>query len=100
MPKVLCVAEKPSISKAITGILSGGQYRTVSNYDLFPVSSNRNKIHFSETLGVTLSRITILTMRQLVHNTLSLLLLAISQSMISPTCIANGILATLSFFSI
>ena len=27
--RVLCVAEKPSISKAITGILSGGQYTTV-----------------------------------------------------------------------
>ena len=27
---VLCVAEKPSISKSITNILSGGQFRTVS----------------------------------------------------------------------
>ncbi|KAJ3930635.1 MAG: DNA topoisomerase [Lentinula lateritia] len=40
MPKVLCVAEKPSISKSITQILSGGQYTTrnspskfVKNYD-------------------------------------------------------------------
>ncbi|KIM45556.1 hypothetical protein M413DRAFT_430221 [Hebeloma cylindrosporum] len=38
--RVLCVAEKPSISKAITGILSGGQYTThetpvnyVKNYE-------------------------------------------------------------------
>lgn len=30
MPKVLCVAEKPSIAKAMAGILSGGQYTTVS----------------------------------------------------------------------
>ena len=27
--RVLCVAEKPSIAKAVTGILSGGQYQTV-----------------------------------------------------------------------
>ena len=30
--RVLCVAEKPSISKAITGILSGGQYTTVGAF--------------------------------------------------------------------
>lgn len=30
MVKYLCVAEKPSISKSITQILSGGQFRTVS----------------------------------------------------------------------
>jgi hypothetical protein len=29
--RVLCVAEKPSISKSITGILSGGQFQTVSH---------------------------------------------------------------------
>lgn len=28
--KVLCVAEKPSIAKSITGILSGGHWETVS----------------------------------------------------------------------
>lgn len=28
--KVLCVAEKPSMARSITGILSGGQYETVS----------------------------------------------------------------------
>jgi hypothetical protein len=28
--KILCVAEKPSISKAVAGILSGGQFQTVS----------------------------------------------------------------------
>jgi hypothetical protein len=28
--RVLCVAEKPSISKSITQILSGGQFETVS----------------------------------------------------------------------
>ncbi|KAJ3486447.1 hypothetical protein NLI96_g4239 [Meripilus lineatus] len=40
MKKILCVAEKPSISKAITQILSGGQYHTrntttnfIKNYD-------------------------------------------------------------------
>ncbi|KDQ18485.1 hypothetical protein BOTBODRAFT_103685 [Botryobasidium botryosum FD-172 SS1] len=40
MVRVLCVAEKPSISKAITGILSGGQFTTrntgsnfIKNYD-------------------------------------------------------------------
>lgn len=29
MTKILCVAEKPSISKAVAGHLSGGQYQTV-----------------------------------------------------------------------
>ena len=28
--KVLCVAEKPSIAKAVAGHLGGGQFRTVS----------------------------------------------------------------------
>lgn len=28
--RVLCVAEKPSISKAVAGHLSGGSYQTVS----------------------------------------------------------------------
>lgn len=28
--KILCVAEKPSIAKAVAGHLSGGQYQTVS----------------------------------------------------------------------
>lgn len=30
MPRILCVAEKPSISKAVAGHLSGGQHQTVS----------------------------------------------------------------------
>lgn len=29
MPQILCVAEKPSISKAVAGHLSGGQLQTV-----------------------------------------------------------------------
>lgn len=29
MPRILCVAEKPSISKAVAGHLSGGQLQTV-----------------------------------------------------------------------
>lgn len=29
--KVLCVAEKPSIAKSITEVLSGGRWNTVSN---------------------------------------------------------------------
>jgi DNA topoisomerase-3 len=29
MTRVLCVAEKPSIAKAVAGHLSGGQYQTV-----------------------------------------------------------------------
>lgn len=29
MPRVLCVAEKPSIARAITDILSGGRFTTV-----------------------------------------------------------------------
>lgn len=30
--RVLCVAEKPSIAKSISQILSGGQFTTVSKY--------------------------------------------------------------------
>jgi DNA topoisomerase-3 len=30
MTRILCVAEKPSISKAVAGHLSGGHYQTVS----------------------------------------------------------------------
>jgi hypothetical protein len=29
MTRILCVAEKPSISKAVAGHLSGGSYQTV-----------------------------------------------------------------------
>lgn len=32
MTRILCVAEKPSISKAVAGHLSGGQYQTVSAF--------------------------------------------------------------------
>ncbi|KAF9073663.1 DNA topoisomerase [Rhodocollybia butyracea] len=49
MPKVLCVAEKPSISKSITQILSGGQYTTrnsankfIKNYDFDYAPSGAN----------------------------------------------------------
>lgn len=40
--KVLCVAEKPSISKAVAGHLSGGGFQTVSSlpiYHRFPYHS-------------------------------------------------------------
>lgn len=33
MPKILCVAEKPSISKAVAGHLSGGQFQTASHQE-------------------------------------------------------------------
>lgn len=33
--RVLCVAEKPSIAKSITEILSGGRWDTVSPYSCF-----------------------------------------------------------------
>lgn len=32
MPRILCVAEKPSISKAVAGHLSGGQLQTVGAF--------------------------------------------------------------------
>jgi hypothetical protein len=32
MPRILCVAEKPSISKAVAGHLSGGRLETVCVY--------------------------------------------------------------------
>ena len=37
MTRILCVAEKPSISKAVAGHLSGGQYQTVSALPLSEV---------------------------------------------------------------
>jgi DNA topoisomerase IA len=39
--KVLCVAEKPSIAKSITEILSGGQWQTVSPLCRPPRDSRR-----------------------------------------------------------
>lgn len=35
--KILCVAEKPSIAKAVAGILGGGNFQTVGHmeYDFF-----------------------------------------------------------------
>lgn len=36
MPRVLCVAEKPSIARAITEILSGGHYTTVRIFIVLP----------------------------------------------------------------
>lgn len=32
MTRILCVAEKPSISKAVAGHLSGGHYQTVGAF--------------------------------------------------------------------
>ncbi|KAJ8076355.1 DNA topoisomerase [Marasmius tenuissimus] len=53
MPRVLCVAEKPSISKAITQILSGGRFDTrntrsnfIKNYDFDYPQTNS---HFTVT---------------------------------------------------
>lgn len=37
MPKILCVAEKPSISKAVAGHLSGGQFQTASRSTTDPL---------------------------------------------------------------
>ena len=34
--RVLCVAEKPSIARSVTGILSGGQYETVRRHHFYP----------------------------------------------------------------
>lgn len=38
--KVLCVAEKPSIAKAVAGHLGGGRFQTVSEHDESDVSTN------------------------------------------------------------
>ncbi len=35
-PKVLCVAEKPSIAKSVAQHMSGGQFNTVRNLHLHP----------------------------------------------------------------
>ncbi|KAK4186562.1 putative DNA topoisomerase 3 [Podospora australis] len=35
MPRVLCVAEKPSIAKAVAGHLSGGHYQTANTQDKY-----------------------------------------------------------------
>lgn len=43
MIKILCVAEKPSISKAVAGHLSGGQIQTVSLSNVIWLSLSRDK---------------------------------------------------------
>lgn len=47
--RVLCVAEKPSIAKSITQILSGGRYETVSSVNdhinLFSTISELDERH-------------------------------------------------------
>lgn len=35
MPRILCVAEKPSIAKAVAAHLSGGAYQTVGSHYVF-----------------------------------------------------------------
>lgn len=44
MTKILCVAEKPSISKAVAEHLSGGDYRTVSSTPLLLSATLTNAI--------------------------------------------------------
>jgi DNA topoisomerase IA len=57
--KVLCVAEKPSISKAVAGHLSGGQFQTVSATHLITESpatsfrdANNSLFHISTTRAI------------------------------------------------
>jgi DNA topoisomerase IA len=61
MHRVLCVAEKPSIAKSVSNILSGGQYTTVSMLFLcfvrqiihsrdHPTESDRQAPSTSETM--------------------------------------------------
>lgn len=46
--KVLCVAEKPSIAKAVAGHLSGGSARVVSHLSLPPVFLGQKLIDIPE----------------------------------------------------
>ncbi len=63
--RVLCVAEKPSIAKSITGILSGGQFNAVSasisrtrnNLFILPFVQRQQETDISRTMNsITLKR--------------------------------------------
>ena len=49
LKKILCVAEKPSISKAVAGHLSGGQFQTVSDCDMEEYKTNVEQVNTQNT---------------------------------------------------
>jgi hypothetical protein len=63
--RVLCVAEKPSISKSITQILSGGRYTTVGlhfyhkHHVVYPEQSTTPSHHSSKTTNLITRRPTL-----------------------------------------
>ena len=59
--KILCVAEKPSISKAVAGHLSGGGFQTVSYPPLLILGLSIDKTLDSTTRVTNTSRTTPLT---------------------------------------
>jgi DNA topoisomerase IA len=77
--KVLCVAEKPSIAKSITEILSGGRWDTVSLLFLHPILPHlpsillfilfycRSADHDSENLAINMYETTTLATTYLLH---------------------------------
>jgi hypothetical protein len=97
MPRVLCVAEKPSIARAISEILSGGQFITV--HDLYPTYAKTFLAdllrHHSEMAPANTTKTSISRIPKPTHTLLSLPYLGTCSSMIFQTLTANGIHAIL-----
>lgn len=56
--KILCVAEKPAIAKAVAQHLAGGRVSTVGNSHSFPTLSISHPSHSILYEGINMSRIT------------------------------------------
>jgi hypothetical protein len=86
--RVLCVAEKPSIARSITDILSGGRFETVSILEIPFLQSCRLKLHF-RIGSAAQATIPLITRRQ-TRLSLSHMLRVILLNSISPKHTANG----------
>ena len=72
--RVLCVAEKPSISKSITQILSGGQFATVRHCNTIILHSFTRRLLQSMQHGPHISRTMSLIILRPIHSLRSLVL--------------------------
>lgn len=89
--RVLCVAEKPSIARSITDILSGGHFDTVS--EMLPPHTSTNTCY---RIDLAVRRASALIIPKQTHRSPSPTSQAISLSSTFPKRIGNGTLATRS----
>lgn len=94
--RVLCVAEKPSISKSISQILSGGQFTTVRHCNSALLHLLKRRLLRSMQHGPHISRTMSLTILKLIQFLRSLVLRGIWQVVTSMRHIGNGTLVMLS----